>query len=130
LKTPPDFLPWLAGWLDLVLDENWPLERRRELVCEAVTLYKWRGTKRGLSLYLEIYTGVKPVITDTAEGFVLGKTTRLGQGAVFGTPAPAHTFIVKLNLPPGKARDFDENTVRQIIESEKPAHTAYILEVR
>src|SRR5947209_6717506 len=71
-KTPPDFLPWLAGWLGLVLDENWPLERRRALVREGAELYRWRGTKRGLGRYLELYTGVRPAIADTPQGFTLG----------------------------------------------------------
>src|SRR4051812_4883430 len=28
MLAPPDFVDWLAGWLGLDLDENWPLERR------------------------------------------------------------------------------------------------------
>jgi phage tail-like protein len=129
-QTPADFLPWLAGWLGLVLDENWPLERRRALVQEATSLYRWRGTKRGLSRYLEIYTGYKPEITDTAEGFTLGGTTKLGENAILGQPAPAFTFVVTFNLSEEAKKEFDQNTVRQIIESEKPAHTAYILNIR
>ena len=27
--APPDLLPWLASWIDLVLDEQWPEEKRR-----------------------------------------------------------------------------------------------------
>ena len=48
--TPSELLPWLASWIDLVLDESWPLERRRRLVKSAVELYQWRGTRHGLSV--------------------------------------------------------------------------------
>ncbi len=42
--TPRDFLDWLAGWVGVVLDENWPLERQRALVGQMVALYGRRGT--------------------------------------------------------------------------------------
>jgi phage tail-like protein len=63
--TPPDFLEWLAGWVGIDLDENWPLERRRDLVRRAVELYRWRGTARGVAKAVEIYTGVEPEVVDS-----------------------------------------------------------------
>ena len=30
--TPEELLPWLASWMRVDLNHNWPLERRRELV--------------------------------------------------------------------------------------------------
>jgi len=54
LMTPEPLLPWLAWWVDLTLDPTWPEERRRELVSSAAELYRWRGTKRGLTEYLRI----------------------------------------------------------------------------
>ena len=47
--TPEDFLEWLAGWVGLVLDETWPIERRRAFVAMASLLYRERGTARGLA---------------------------------------------------------------------------------
>ena len=35
LMIPEPLLPWLASWLDLVLDSTWPLSRRREMVKSA-----------------------------------------------------------------------------------------------
>ena len=40
--TPEAMLPWLATWVDLVLNEKWPLERRRALVRRAADLYRWQ----------------------------------------------------------------------------------------
>jgi phage tail-like protein len=45
--TPPDFLPWLAGWVGAELDENWSEQQQRRLVATAVDLLQWRGTRRG-----------------------------------------------------------------------------------
>jgi phage tail-like protein len=55
LSTPEEFLPWLAGWLSLDLYERMG-ERNREFIMNAVELYKWKGTARGLKLLVERLT--------------------------------------------------------------------------
>lgn len=125
--APADFLPWLATWVSLVLDENWPEMKRRRLIREAVELYRWRGTRRGLSRYLEIYCGVSPEIDDQPfEGMRLGPSTLIGKNTTLGGVAP-HTFVVTLAV--SDRRSINEQIVRDIIESEKPAHTAYALNI-
>ena len=54
--TPFDFLEWLAGWVGLAIDEDWPLARQRTFVSEAVKVYRLRGTAAGLAAEVEIYT--------------------------------------------------------------------------
>ena len=49
--APEELLPWLASWVDLTLDENWPLQLRRDLVRKAVELFQWRGTSYRIVLY-------------------------------------------------------------------------------
>lgn len=130
--APPDLLPWLAAWLDLLLDERWPESKRRQLLQSAVCLYRRRGTREGLADYLEIYTGVRPQIMEhRAENFVLGPDARLGQGIALGQRNAPHTFTVRLDLPPlpGAEAAERERMIRQIIEAEKPAHTAYLLDL-
>lgn len=78
-----DFLPWLSTWIALVLDEEWPEDRRRHLLSEAVELYRWRGTVRGLKRYLEIYTGLKPENIEIHQarwpaGMQIGIASRIG----------------------------------------------------
>ena len=46
--SPFDFLEWLAGWVGLAIDEDWPLGRQRTFVSEAVKVYRLRGTAAGL----------------------------------------------------------------------------------
>jgi phage tail-like protein len=109
--TPPSFLPWLASWIDLALDENWPEERRRELIHRGTDLYRWRGTRRGLLAYLRIYAGVEPQIQEhlTADD-----------------GGPFHFSVVLRVADPTAV---DEARVRAIIEAEKPAHTTYALRI-
>ena len=128
LVTAEPLLPWLAFWVDLSLDPSWPLERRRELVKSAATLYRWRGTRRGLSEYLRIYTGSVPEISEYIPGMRLDPETRLGINTKLGSSGASHHFTVTLQLD----GDSQVNTsvLRQIIEAQKPAHTVYTLEVR
>ncbi len=59
-----DFLSWLASWLGMSLQNNWPVHKRRELVRQAYKLYSLRGTPAGLKLQIELYTGFKPRILE------------------------------------------------------------------
>lgn len=137
--TPEEMLPWLAGWLNLVLDERWPQERRRLLVRHGAELYRARGTRAGLERYLELFTGVKPTIVEhRAKNMALGSSARMGPGIALGKNNRPHTFSVHLALTPIKASDkaeterlidVQEQIIREIIESEKPAHTAYSLTI-
>lgn len=124
--APEGLLPWLASWVDLVLDEGWPLEKRRQLVRMAVELYQLRGTRRGLSEYLRIYTGVQPTIVEHFGGITLGEQTRLGWNTILGE-GEDHCFTVTLELEEPLTVDLEK--VIAIIEAEKPAHAAYDLNV-
>lgn len=131
--APPDLLPWLATWVDLVLDEKWPEEKRRKLLSAMVALYRQRGTRRGLQQYLEIYTGQQAhIVEHRAHNFQLGKITRLGPSAALGKRNVSHTFSVTLNLPAlenEEQRKERQRKIEGIIESEKPVHTAYTLTI-
>jgi phage tail-like protein len=113
--APEQLLPWLATWVDLVLNEKWPLERRRELIGYAATLYRWRGTRRGLSDYLRIYTGTRPRIVEPGQ-------ERNGEAKL-----PDHTFAVYIDVP--DPAQLDRELIERIIEAEKPAHAAYTLQL-
>lgn len=137
--TTSEFLPWLAGWIGLALDENWPEYKRRRLLLAAARLYRMRGTARGLIEYLEIYTDREAEIHEQrAENFRLGPEAYLGPNIALGRGNRPHTFTVSLQLPPVEAEDEEERglqealrrrTIESIIESEKPAHTSYTLQL-
>jgi phage tail-like protein len=62
--TPKQFLPWLASWLALELDENWDEERQRQTIAEAFRLYGLRGTVEGLRRALLTFAGVNAIIEE------------------------------------------------------------------
>ncbi len=55
-SAPGEILPWLAGFLGLALDERWSVAVRRELIAQAIWLFRFRGTVPGLQRFLEICT--------------------------------------------------------------------------
>ena len=55
----PDFLSWLAGWVGIALDRNWPEARRREYLRRAPALFDARGTVAGLRSMLLLYLGLR-----------------------------------------------------------------------
>ena len=124
--TPEDMLSWIARWMNFTLDPSWPIERRRELVKSAIELYKWRGTRRGLQRYLEVYAGVKPDIFEDIGGFSLDEHSWLEENTFIGEGS-AHIMRIRLNIP--QTQHVQIEKVRQIIEDEKPAHLAYTLDV-
>ncbi len=128
LTTSRTLLPWMASWMDLVLDQTWPEKQRRELVKSAAELYRWRGTRRGMMEYLRIYTGVVPEITEYIPGMRLDPETRLGVNTKLGSSGGGYHFNVTLHLDGDNTADMSK--VRAIIEAQKPAHTVYTLQIR
>ena len=126
--TPEPFLSWLASWLGLVLDERCPTNKRRELIGSAVELYRWRGTRKGLSEFLRIYTGVVPQITEPTSRpkTSLGPDTRLGINTYLGG---GESFNFTVTITAEDLAEVDINIVRAIIEAQKPAHITYALNV-
>lgn len=128
--APAAFLSWLASWVGLVLDERWPENKSRQLIKSVVELYRWRGTKHGLIRFLEIYTGVTPDIIEhgsiAPEGYRETKQKQRSAQAGQADMQP-HCFTVVLNAD--MTSDIDTDIIRMIIETQKPAHTAYILKM-
>lgn len=134
--TPDYFLPWLATWLGIELNEKWDPTQLRQLLQHAMMLHRSRGTRHGLQRYLELYTGCRAEIQEGFENFVLGEETTLGPGLSLGGEDTPHSFTVSLKLPPEEADSLEEQKQREavrrrsieaIIEHQKPAHTTYTL---
>jgi len=119
--TPEDFLPWLAGWVGLALDENWPLARRRRLVAGAGDLYRARGTVRGLSAQVALLTGSPPRIEESG-GTVWSPTP----GAAPPGSATAGLVVTVRETPD---RPIDRRRLESIVQDAKPAAVPYRIEV-
>jgi phage tail-like protein len=127
-KVPPDFLPWLAGWVALTLKVggDWDETKKRELISQIVPLYKKRGTREGLEEYLKIYIGGEVRVLEELGPFQVGFHSTIGVDSVIGGLEP-YFFIVDLTLPAPDPRAMTEKIVAidDIINIEKPAHTHY-----
>jgi phage tail-like protein len=125
-ETPDQFVPFLAGWLDLeqLLVQSAGqqtartasplisgLGRLRELIMAAAYLSQWRGTAQGLLRFLETATGYR--------GFEIDERVP-GAG---GQPMPFHLLV---RAPAGTLPY--QVLITRIIELEKPAYVTYDLE--
>jgi phage tail-like protein len=132
-ECPTEFLHWLAGWTAFVVDLDWPDVKKRALVKRAVDLYRIRGTRRALALFLKLFTGYEPDIEENTwpfKGFRVETEARIGLDSVILPPVNlAHSFVVTMPIRFEVVKDTPEMIVRihQIIQMEKPAHTHYYL---
>lgn len=129
LEAPAEFLPWLASWVALVLDEDWPEQKKRNIIKKAVELYQLRGTPRGLLVYLKLFTGVTPKLHENFwpfEGIQEGEISTIGVDTILMHVAdPAYCFTVELPMSLSQVKLETIKKIHRIIEREKPAHTDY-----
>jgi phage tail-like protein len=135
LTAPDAFIPFLANWVGWEFVPTLNQQRQRYLIAQAMQIYRWRGTRRGLRFYLHLFTGLpmdehlpeaeKHIgITEVSgRGFLLGETS-IGQDTMVGGGKPYH-FIVRIHndLP----TPLDRDRIVAIIEQEKPAFCTYEL---
>jgi phage tail-like protein len=133
LLTPGAFIPWLASWLGLPMDNLLPIERMRLLVRNAMMLSQRRGTLAALRTYLEIYTGGQVEIKERrARNFVLGRAS-LGMDIAVGKTNLPNSVSIKLSI----SRDELERTnysaemyqrkMIEIVRAQIPAHVSFDL---
>lgn len=132
-----EFLNFLASWVALDLDQNWGLDKKRHWLQKIVALYKKRGTKSGLTDYLNMFVRDQVIVEEPSGGFIVGVEDNSTIGInTFITDAPAYYFRVKLNYGyPPEEFIIDEwknlrKGIRTIVDKEKPAHTYYKLQTR
>jgi len=126
-RTTDEFVPYLAYWSDLtrLFDETLNpkedefafarssiasgLGRLRELIASAAYLSQWRGTKKGLLLFLQTATGFADF--NIQENISLDGTIR--------------RFHITIRAPKESAQY--TKLIQRIVELEKPAHVTYEL---
>lgn len=112
-----EFLNMLAEWLSIKDPAIWTEEQLRRLLLRAVSLYRKRGTKEGLSELIELYTGEKPFII---EGFAVREKSGSNKNqkalaAMYGSSPYTVTVLVK----PGH----DIESIRCLAAAMLPAST-------
>jgi phage tail-like protein len=119
--TPPDFLDWLGGWVAALLDETWPIERRRAFVAQAADLHRRRGTLAGLTDHIRIFTdGDVQVVENGGAAW----STSTGS-ALPGSARPNLHVRVAVR----RASDVDPVRLDALVSAAKPAHLGHTVEV-
>ena len=119
--TPEDFVDWLASWAGVDVDERWSLERRRDLIGQAVGLYRMRGTAAGIAAHVALYTGVTPEIVDSG-GCEWSQTA---DSAFPGSAQASLTVRVLADEPDS----ISLTAVHRIVDASRPAHVLAHVEV-
>ncbi len=118
--TPEDFLDWLAGWVGVLLDENWPLERRRAFVAQAAELYRLRGTATGLAAHVRVFTGGQVEIVESGGAAWSSKSGGKLPGG------PDYRIEVRVS---GTDSPVDQSRLDALVASAKPAHLVHSVRV-
>jgi phage tail-like protein len=118
--TPEDFLPWLAGWMGVAVDERWEPARVREFLAGAAELFLWAGTRQGIARAVHAYTGVEPEIEESG-----GVAWSARPGAPYPGGRASRLVVRVVTGDP----ELDPATVDQIVAGSKPAHLPHRVEV-
>ncbi len=126
MTAPRDLLDWLGMWVDLDEGNDWALPKKRALVAAAAVLYRMRGTKAGIKKHLGIYagSGSLTLVNERTNGFRLDPDSRLGVNTSIGEERP---LIFTVTVAVDDPDEIEMDTLRAILEADKPVETAYIL---
>ena len=149
-NVPDEVLPWLGSFLDVVMDPTWDAPRRRRILKQVPTLYRQRGTARGLRKAVRLVFDFDPLVQELAyerNWGALGSARvqnvrlfgpsrvrfRVGRSALnaaplysYGRPErdPFSTGAYRFRLLlPRMLRADEHQRLLQLVESQKPAHT-------
>ena len=117
--APDDFVSWLAGWVGVALEEDWPAHQRRSFVAGAAELYSRRGTPGGLVAEVAMYTGTPPEIVESG-----GAAWSPQPG---GIPPGDDSFTITVRVH--GASTLSAERLDAIVARAKPAHVAHTVEL-
>lgn len=119
-QAPDTMLPYLARWLDvdgvLAIGGSGGAElpggsgQLRELIESAAQIAQWRGTARGLALFLGAATGI--------HGFVV-------EEEVVGDGGRARPFVIRVLVPPEASAQ--RPLIERVVQLAKPAYVQCLI---
>lgn len=118
--TTAPMLEFLSSWVAAPRG-GLPEYRWRKAILHSVWLYRWRGTRVGLTRALELLTGHRPYISDNSSGMVLGSDANMGLNTALSDPSPLQ-FHVAFEC---KEDEIDRSLLEAIIQAYKPGHVSY-----
>ncbi|MDQ3953142.1 MAG: phage tail protein [Actinomycetota bacterium] len=117
--APPDFVAWIASWLDVERDDDVPMERCRVVVRDVADAYRMHGTARGIAAAVRALAGVDPEIHES--GGVSWSRSPAADTPVAAAPS------IRVVVPADSAVDL--RAVERTVAGAKPAHVAHRVEI-
>jgi len=153
--TPSEFLSWLGTWVSFCVDSNLPENKTRTFINNAVYFYKMRGTRKGLEEVIKLFTGYKPYIVENIQISTffnskcidktktcfsteciflpseISKVTTTDEENISLTQAlyGSEKFCFCVLLHPSSLGNYKIETIKRIVDVQKPAHTCYGLKI-
>lgn len=132
-------LDWFAAWVGLTCDNQWSIDRKRQVIATILPLYRQRGTSAGLAGLLNTFIDADITVRDVvaAPALVVGRSTTLADdyaagSAVVGGVRP-FSFQITLTVPTYDTGRADVRAlvtaIHSLADREKPAHTNYTVNV-
>lgn len=118
--APADFLAWLAGWVDIAVDEAWTEEQRRRIVADAVSLHRRAGTAGGIRDAMQLAAG--PAATVEVEESGGSSWSATPGGALPGSATVA--VAIAVTVPDGDAAELTrrlERAAAAVVPAHVPA---------
>lgn len=119
--APQDLLELLTAWLGVELDESQTPAEWRRVLRSALLLGRWRGTRRGVEMTLELaFPDLDFRVEDN------GGVRWPGSGEQAAEP-PREGFVVYCDTPMPEER---MPAIARVIDAARPAHVTYRLRVK
>lgn len=114
-----EFLEWMASWLDVEEPYIWTERQLRYFLEHAREFYEARGTRRGIELFVELYTGETPFVIEWQdwEGYRGQKNQGVILERLYEDDSGCFTVLVREQCIP-EYKDYQ--TLLRIIEQVKP----------
>jgi phage tail-like protein len=122
--TPADYLPWLASWVALELDDAWREPEQRALIRHAVGLHQWRGTRRGVVEQVRLAIGDPQAEVEVVDSGGCAFSTEPG-GTLPGDERAGVQVTVRVADP----ATVDRRRLREAVAAAAPAHLPAEVEV-
>ena len=119
-KTSEENLAPLADWLDITGSYIWNSGQLRQLLRQAVQLYKMRGTREGIRRMIRLYTGGEAYIVERhqLEPYMGNERSKRMLTMLYGSSPDVISVIMEKEYAPTQKA---YHTLWRVIEEMKPA---------
>lgn len=119
-RTQGEYLVWLAGWLDIAGSQMWNTSQLRQLLRQAVELYRMRGTREGIRRMIRLYTGGEARIVEhhQLDPYRRDENSRQALTRLYGSSADQISIVMEKTYVPDQET---YHALLRVIEEMKPA---------